>query len=359
MQPQRATIAPLTGLRAFAALWVVSHHLRRPILTLVPDSEALERFLAAGFLGVDLFALLSGFVISYNYAEALRRPSARATLRYLRLRLARIYPLHLFTLGLMLLAYLALPRFGSAAIESANYGARDFLLNLLLIHGWGLNAGPSWNVPSWTVSAEWFCYLCFPLAAPWLVRLRDRGLCIALAGVALGATLSALRAADLTLVVSSTQYALVRIGGEFLTGCLLFRIDALSAPWRRVAAWLAPLALVGALGCVELGFEPGVVACFALLVLALAQQAGPLAALLSRRSALFWGEASYSIYLMHWVVIRGLDAMGGTPFGALASPLERASLLGWYLLAVLASSVVSYLGVERPARRWLRRGAGA
>jgi len=93
--PGRREIDALTGLRAVAALGVVAHHQ-------VPGMHGIvgERWLAIldrGYLGVDVFFTLSGFVLAYNYGG--RLGSAADYVRFVGLRLARIYPLHLVTLA--------------------------------------------------------------------------------------------------------------------------------------------------------------------------------------------------------------------------------------------------------------------
>src|SRR5689334_9429569 len=86
----------LTGIRGVAALWVVLFHLPNPLA-----GTAFAQVLSRGYLGVDLFFILSGFVLSYAYRDALpEKPMVRQALRFYAVRLARIYPLHVFVLAL-------------------------------------------------------------------------------------------------------------------------------------------------------------------------------------------------------------------------------------------------------------------
>ncbi len=347
-------ILPLTGLRAVAALWVVAHHLRIPIMKLAPDSILLERVLALGYLGVDLFAFLSGFVISLNYGERLRMPSRGPILRFLWLRMARIFPLHLFTLALLVLALVLLPGFDRLPLAAGRYETRDLLLNVLMVHGWGFADGLSWNAPSWTVSSEWFCYLAFPLLALGLARLEDGRAALAGAALMLLATLTGLRALGYPGLEATTSFGLLRIGGEFATGCLLQR--AYSAGTFRELPWAAISLVALALATLAIAFElpATLVSLFAVLTFALAHDRGPLAWLLRRPAAVFWGEASYSIYLVHWVVLQLLFYFFPRAFPKADLPAERAVTLALYLSAILASAAITYMLVERPSRRWLR-----
>src|SRR5512135_599191 len=88
-------IPSLTGLRAFAAWWVVFFHCSFLLPAALPKVYWFARL---GYLGVDLFFVLSGFIISYNYWDKLASFSVKAYREFLWLRLARLYPVHLFTL---------------------------------------------------------------------------------------------------------------------------------------------------------------------------------------------------------------------------------------------------------------------
>ena len=80
---RKQIIAPLSGIRGFAAIWVVLYHLRPTIKAAYPEFVPLHNFVNAGYLGVDLFSFLSGFIIAYTYSEKLGTPDMAATGRYL------------------------------------------------------------------------------------------------------------------------------------------------------------------------------------------------------------------------------------------------------------------------------------
>jgi peptidoglycan/LPS O-acetylase OafA/YrhL len=357
MRPGARAILPLTGLRAFAAGWVVFHHLRVAVRTLV-DWEPLNHFLARGYLGVDLFAFLSGFVIAYNYAAVLGQPGARPVGRFLWIRAVRIFPLHLFTIVLLLLARATLAGFGDSGIDRGRYETDDLVLNLLMVHGWGFADGLSWDSPSWTVSSEWLCYLLFPLGAPLLARVGTRGAALVAAVLLFVATTGALHVVGHPEFDATVHWGALRIGGLFACGALLFRMRELGVgsdlPWEAVA----PLALLAGIGLTQLdgsAAAAGIVSCCGLLVYAVAHERGSVAAVLASRPVVYLGEISYSIYLMHWVCLMVLQHVLPRPFAGLPAPWSAVLGLALYLAVILAASAASFHGVEQPARRALRR----
>ena len=141
-------IKSLTALRGIAAAGVLAFHIGAPI---------------PGYLCVDLFFMLSGFVLMHAYSEHFARSvSGAADRRFLRARLARIYPVHILTILLLL------PLFGSD--PSFSLGA--LIHNLLLTQGPWLSEA-SWNYGAWSISAEWHAYLIFPFLVV-VVSARSR-----------------------------------------------------------------------------------------------------------------------------------------------------------------------------------------
>jgi peptidoglycan/LPS O-acetylase OafA/YrhL len=349
-----AVILSLTGVRAAAALWVVAHHLRLGAGRLLGMPEAADRLCHLGYLGVDLFGFLSGFVIAHNYARRLARPSRNELGRYLWLRAARIVPLHWFALGLLVAATAWLPDFGSRPGMRGLYRSSDLVLQFFLVHGWSLGNGFAWNLPSWTVSSEWLSYLLFPLLAGWIARQRDAAACALFAAASFGVTVVAMRALGHPDFNAAMHGGVVRIAGEFLTGCLLQRAFALGlaprAPWGAISTAAGAAAVLLALA----GVPVGVVAALAVLVIGLAHGRGALARVCSTRPVVFLGEASYAIYLMHWVV---LVLLRWALPPRLAVPADTAA--GWVALAlqvaaILLVAIAVHVGFENPVRRRLR-----
>ena len=165
----------MTPLRGIAALWVVVFHYCWHFPALHPD-----RYTGAvykGYLAVDLFFMLSGFVISHVYHRVFAQQVTGQHYRdFLKARVARIYPLHLTVLLLFVTTAVAeraaVYAYGGSFAPIPLVGERSlgaFFANLLMLQGiWAREL--SWNDPSWSISLEFLAYLLFPLLFPWLWR---------------------------------------------------------------------------------------------------------------------------------------------------------------------------------------------
>ena len=166
-------------LARFRSLAVVLHHFRYG--SLLSDNA----FIRHGYLMVDFFFVLSGFVIALNYANRLSSPAELASFQ--RRRFWRLYPLHLFTLliffGIECLKYIFEQKTGIISNNPAFVvsDAKAFLANLFLLQGVVLSE-PGFNIPSWSISVEFWTYLIFA-STMGLLRHRMRW-SLVLAGLA-------------------------------------------------------------------------------------------------------------------------------------------------------------------------------
>ena len=344
------TIGSLTGIRGFAALWVVLYHARKEIALNLPDWPQLNRLVNSGYLGVDLFAFLSGFVIAYTYCERLRSPSWPSMRRYLWLRLVRTYPLHLFVLILYLLVSADLNGWQSwLAIPSD----LTFVRQLFLLHGLGLEHQFAWNVPSWSLSSEWACYLLFPAVAPLLIRINSGLVALLLAMATLGLTVWSLTLLGLPRIeAANLNWGVVRIGGVFFTGCWLYRIHSSGLTTGWPMGWIGLQAIALAIASIlRTQSEALTVAAFALLILCLAQNEQPMRMFFANRVSVYLGEISFSIYMLHWLVLQN-----ASHWGLLALPGHWQ--LPVVLTVILVGASLSYQLVEQTARRRLRNLGG-
>lgn len=117
-----AEIKALTGLRIVAAVWVVLFHFRPILYEAAPDfTETFAPVLDCGAQGVDLFFILSGFVLTWNYLDRMGPGwSTRATLHFLWLRLSRVWPVYLVTLHLAALWVIFTLNVGHVPVEDTS-----------------------------------------------------------------------------------------------------------------------------------------------------------------------------------------------------------------------------------------------
>jgi peptidoglycan/LPS O-acetylase OafA/YrhL len=335
----------LTGVRAVAAVFVVFFHFGDSFATLFPSVALLRPLYKSGDMGVDLFFLLSGFILSLNYLDGFKTFSARNYFQFLSARLARIYPVHLFSL-LLLTAFVLYAGHSNIKTNLAHYSAFTWVTNVFLIQVWpGFNRGLTWNFPSWSISAEWFAYLLFPLFAVVIARTK-RPLVWGCFALLLYAVPSAWWIEE-----NSVRWALLRVSSEFLAGCFLFRLyrSGFKCP---IHPWLSGLIAVSMCSiCSAYGISR---ACslpfFALLIWGLATyQDG----LLSGPIAVYWGKVSYSLYMTHGLCEIVLNRVLPVAKFASNSVSIRAEITIAYGLLVLVSAVLTYHFVEVPIRQWL------
>lgn len=339
------SILSLTGVRGFAAIWVVFYHLRPLMNQAFPEFQLLNRAIQTGYLGVDLFSFLSGFIIAYIYGDRLKTPSVKKARRFIWLRFVRTYPLHIFILGLFVIVFVFQNGLSSVLFLPQD---KSLAYQILLINGLGIESQWAWNVPSWSLSAEWACYVIFPFMAPFIARIKNGYLAILMAGLTLGATIFILNSLEVPSFNTSLKWGLIRIAGEFFTGCWLYRIhksgllDRLPMGWIGLVSVLAAIALL-----LFTNFIPLVIGLFAVIILCLAQDKQPLKWLFGNPVAVYLGEISYSVYMLHWLVI------------AYAATLRLDQLpVGWQILTtftiIMGGSVLTYHLVEQTTRRKLR-----
>ena len=346
----RADLPALTGIRGIAAWFVVLFHIRTGAATQL--SPWLISILGKGYLAVDLFFMLSGFVLWLNYSHALRERGAAGAPTFIARRLARIWPLHIFILGCTAALALLFVLTGRAA--PGHYPWSELPLHVALAQNWGFTGALTWNDPSWSISCEFAAYLLFPL----LVALVDWRklptpsllLLLALLPVTLHALMSGGGAT--TLGSNIPRFGLSRALIEFLMGTLLC---TLWTRWRTVPG----IALPGCLGVLAVtlaallaGLIPETLGgpwAFAALLLAAALGAG-------RGNPLGWkpihylGEISYATYLVHFLLYILFKLVFVADPAYVPLPL-----LGLFLLLVLVASIVLHHRLERPAQRRLNR----
>lgn len=347
-------IRPLTSLRFFAAFWVVLFHYW-PALS----AAAAPMVVGKGYLGVELFFILSGFILCHVYRTEVEE-GRFAYGGFLWARLARVYPLHLATLvGMGVLAAAA----GAAgfAVDANILSWESLPANLLLMQAWGLAPVAGWNHPSWSISAEWFAYLTFPLFAWAALALKSRPLtAVVLAAVFMAALYELFAAlAGHPLTLATIRWGALRIVPCFALGCALHSLwrarPARSVPWAVAGAAFSG---AGAFGLASIGASDTLIVLSLgglIFFLARAAQAG--SNLMSAAPLTYLGEISYSIYMIcvPWkiVFVNGVSSL-------LKLEGDQLPLAVWLIgvAAVVPLAAASYHLIEKPARDRMKLWAG-
>jgi peptidoglycan/LPS O-acetylase OafA/YrhL len=339
-------IDALTGIRGIAAWLVVLYHIRTGMADSLP--APVMAILAKGYLAVDLFFVLSGFVLWLTWGQRFGTGGLSLTLEFMRKRLARVWPLHAAILGATV---------GFAAILAAtgrplppHFRWDELPLHIILVQNWGFTVDLGWNDPSWSISTEFAAYLCFPVAAVALARVRLAPWAAVL--VATGSILALDRifaaAGGALLGHDIARLGLVRCLVEFACGMLTCVV------WQQSRGRALPGLALGLFLTAIIGWTAGWVReplaipiAFCALVLLIAESSGWRGNPLSSRAAVWLGEISYSTYLAHfllWTVFK---------IAFVADPAAVSPILALvYLALTLTASAFLYRFVELPGRKW-------
>lgn len=352
--PTPVTMLPtLTGLRGIAALAVLFYHIRGAMTGFLPEQGIT--ILAQGYLAVDLFFVLSGFVLWWNYGALFAEQGFRAAPHFIVRRFARIFPLHVAILSAMALFAVAL--IISGRDPGAHYSFAALPAHYLLIQNWGGGDTLAWNDPAWSISTEWAAYLLLAVAGGWLARLRIGAWSFPLLALAMAVAIGWWFAATGRTSIGSDIPAtgLLRCLVEFGLGILLCQWWTEQRQRRHGTAIIYATALgltgAGALLLIGVQWQPAAVPLImAAIVIAALQASTAKRPLLSGRVAQWLGDISYAVYLSHfflWILYKLFfvdDPANVAPTGIVA-----------FVLLTLAVSHLLHIALEVPGRRIAQR----
>jgi peptidoglycan/LPS O-acetylase OafA/YrhL len=345
-EPRRFVV--LDFYRFVAALGVFIFHLK------TIDGSISPAWNGSFGLFVDMFFILSGFVISYSYPAT--SAGGRSYLQFMVRWIARIYPLHL----LVLAAFVGLAFIGIQGATPGS-GGSDVIYNLLLIQAWGITDHLSFNSPAWSISAELFCYLLFPLLMYLGRSVPPLVLAIIVAG-----SYGILAHGHLPIWQERSQmyganfdYGMLRALPSFLNGILLAILFRLSGNYRRKSFILAGISVFAlAVLILNIFAKPDlaiILFSLAILFTAIGESA------FTRVPGATWlarlGNTSYAVYMLHELLILLVFVPLWRHFSLQASDFPLFVLTCCVLLTIAAD--VTYAYIEKPARDWINRLAAA
>ena len=339
----------LTGLRGLAAWLVLFYHIRAGMASYMP-SGVIDIF-AKGYLAVDLFFILSGFVMYLNYADRFQSLKLSYYRQFITRRIARIWPLHIVILLFCCAFVVILMMTGRA--DHIGYPLIELPLHILLMQNWGFTDALSWNHPAWSISAELFAYLIFPFIASYIAFHRYSSFTL-ICGIIL---LTALLAFYFNMLGYSKlgqdipKTGVIRCLIEFFIGMILC---ALWKKWKAdplIATIISATIVLTSMTLFLLGQLSEVIAFpigFAAFLLCNAFLAQNPHNPLGNRVFYYLGEISYATYLVHFIfyiffkIIFVEDPLFVSPY-----------LVGLYCILVLILSSILYHAIEKPSQRWM------
>jgi peptidoglycan/LPS O-acetylase OafA/YrhL len=331
-------IKPLTSLRGIFALWVVLFHLHA--WSENPDNPLI--IIDRGYLGVDFFFMLSGFILAARHGEEFTPTyNFNTHVRFLIKRFGRMFPLHWAVL-LVVVASCILFR-------EPLYWWTHIASEAALVHRWDLFYVPraALNGPDWSISTEWAANIAFPVFI-WITGFRNRSTLYSSFSTILFLSILIfliLMHGNMDVAEANSLLPLLRCFAEFGLGIILFQRRDL---FYQISGDLSALVILTfILAGLWLRYDLLVIFAMITLLPGLALNGQYLATILSTPPLYFLGIISYSIYLIQVPIITAIDKfLMGSPF---------ASVMHWLIIfPIVGFATLTYRFIENPANKLLK-----
>ncbi|WP_448269833.1 acyltransferase family protein [Nostoc sp. DSM 114159] len=367
-------IKSLTSLRGIAALVVVVHHFSYYGLPKIGSTlSAYSNFFKNGYLWVDFFFILSGFIMTHVYTETFYlKVSLKNYRSYLFSRFARIYPLHIFIISLFFGLEVVKLLFLNTSAFTGKFNLTALFANIFLLQAFDLKCPPLfwcdtyWNEPAWSISVEFFIYCIFPFLLLFLLKNSYKNdfiiysftlfsilLLITFTGGNLDTIIGvpSIARCGLECILGIITYKIYH-RGNYKKYCNLNLLAMIAITWiilimhyywhdfRNLHDWL-------------------ILPAFSLLILSVSiKNNSVISKFLNSGLMLYIGTISYSIYMVHWFFQELLKSFWlykfHDVFGKEFTEYQSLTSLGVFLMIVLLAASLTYKYVEVPARNYLK-----
>lgn len=307
-----------------------------------------------GWLATDFFLMLSGFVLSRAYGDRLTRSQMRPTHFFLK-RFARLWPSHVVVLLTFAAFIVTATLLGFPPNHGDHYGLNALFAQAFMVHGWGIIGTPTWNIPTWTLSALLVCYGLFAVYARWvhdrpLIVLAGIAVAVLLVGHLLAETVVKHAFADLPLA-----WGLLRAIPLFILGNLIERATARLRLSQAVFWPLVTFALAVAIG---LALLPRHLLLDTVILALLGTVLAVSGAVTFRETPASQrlGRASFALFLVHSLV--GAVWFSLTPKVVGMLDLGVAAQWALWATALLAAMITAFLFdalVDKPLSTWVSK----
>ncbi len=366
-------IGALTSLRGIAAILVVVLHFSYSTLPAVGEILSQHtRFFRNSYLFVDLFFILSGFIMAHVYLDSFGRGVSKANYwTYLRARFARIYPLHLFTLSTLVgleLLKLSLPNFQAF---TGKFNLMALVANVSMLQAFDFRCPPlfscwsTWNEPAWSISVEFLIYGVFPFLLFALVKTKPKTDWMIYL-ITLVALLVYIKFTRGTLESTIGIPSIIRCGLECVMGIITYKAyqwgrhqRTLNFKLLQLGSTLLVIVLMHQWNRSRVILDWVTLPAFSLLIFSLSSATnGTIFKILNSRPLLYLGTISYSIYMVHWCLIQFLQTFWlfqfQVPFGTGFDQNACLLALGLFIPISLITAAFTYHFVEVPTRNILK-----
>lgn len=353
MSNKKNVIHSLTSLRFFAALGVFVSHLGILSLSTIPQFNEVSRYFFNGYVGVTFFYILSGFIINYSFNNNIANGKFSKK-DFMVHRLARLFPVHLVSLLCVLFLFGYTSNFEAVNKESLVY-------NSLLLHAFIPDAKYyfSFNAVSWSISCEMFFYVCFCF----LVKIKTKYLTVIFLSL-----LSANIYLMINPVIGVTPHWLFYINpvfrmGDFILGIIICRvfIENPVKPKPGVCSVMEVFSLIFLVATIYVAtnhisnmnvrYDLLYIPCMAFVVIAFAFNNGVISKFFANKYLILLGEASFSFYMFHWMIISKLIEVIQPNKDDVTSVIIYITAS---LLLSIVVSIASFKLIEMPSNTFIR-----